>query len=114
MLLVCLHILWIYLHLYVFNIRVVASGNKGEIQRERLFRCKGEIDEANKILRQAKNLEDQPEDFWEPKQRLSKDKESLQSQSPEFYKRHGNVRVTTGINNVLALYVVGQMIATVL
>jgi len=93
------------------SIPATPSRNKGEIQRELLglkrkalaFRRKGEIEEADEILRQAKTLEAQLEDFENKNKDLSlnvsKDKESLWSKSPDFEERHGNLGVATEVDN---------------
>lgn len=80
------------------DITVTASRNKGEIQRELLqlkrkalaLRRKGEIDEAEEILRMAKNLETQMEDF-------------------ESQERHGSWGVAAEVDNTSASSVVGSL-----
>ncbi|XP_027920945.1 uncharacterized protein LOC114178977 isoform X1 [Vigna unguiculata] len=96
------------------SIPAAASRNKGEIQRELLvlkrkalaLRRKGEIEEADEILRQAKTLEAQPEDFGNQNKDLSlnvsKDKQSLPSESVDFRERNGNLGVATDVDNASA------------
>ncbi|XP_068469910.1 uncharacterized protein [Phaseolus vulgaris] len=100
------------------SIPAAASRNKGEIQRELLvlkrkalaFRRKGEIEKADEILRQAKTLEGQLEDFGNQNKDLSlnvsEDKEPLRSESPDFQERHGNLGVATEVDNASASSVV--------
>ncbi|KAK7368912.1 hypothetical protein VNO80_10945 [Phaseolus coccineus] len=100
------------------SIPATASRNKGEIQRELLvlkrkalaFRRKGEIEMADEILRQAKTLEAQLDDFGNQNKdmslNVSKDKESLRSESPDFQERHGNLGVATEVDNASASSVV--------
>ncbi|XP_047174045.1 uncharacterized protein LOC124841760 [Vigna umbellata] len=100
------------------SIPATASRNKGEIQRELLvlkrkalaFRRKGEIEEADEILRQAKTLEAQLEDFGNQNKDLSlnvsKDKQSLPSELPDFREKHGNLGVATEVDNASASSVV--------
>ncbi|XP_014509199.1 uncharacterized protein LOC106768523 isoform X2 [Vigna radiata var. radiata] len=100
------------------SIPATASRNKGEIQRELLvlkrkalaFRRKGEIEEADEILRQAKTLEAQLEDFGNQNKDLSlnvsKDKQSLPCELPDFKERHGNLGVATEVDHASASSVV--------
>ncbi|CAJ1936258.1 unnamed protein product [Sphenostylis stenocarpa] len=100
------------------GIPVTASRNKGEIQRELLvlkrkalaFRRKGEIEEADEILRQAKTLEAQLEDLGNKNKNLSvsvcKDEAPVLSDSSDFQERHGNLGVATEVDNASASSVV--------
>ncbi|RDX81946.1 Hepatocyte growth factor-regulated tyrosine kinase substrate, partial [Mucuna pruriens] len=92
--------------------------SKGEIQRELLvlkrqalaFRRKGEIEEAEEILRKAKSLEAQIEDFGNQNKDLSlnvsKDEQSVLSESSDFQKGHGSLGVATEVDNASASSVV--------
>ncbi|KAK7400445.1 hypothetical protein VNO78_11653 [Psophocarpus tetragonolobus] len=88
--------------------------SRGEIQRELLalkrkalaFRRKGEIEEAEEILRQAKTLEARLEDFGNKNKDSSvndsKDEQSVLSESSDFRERHGNLGVVTAVDNSAA------------
>ncbi|KAH1049892.1 hypothetical protein GLYMA_08G061700v4 [Glycine max] len=100
------------------GIPATASRSKGEIQRELLtlkrkalaFRRKGEIEEAEEILRQAKTLEDQMEAFgnWNKDLSLnvSKDQQSVLSESSDYQERHGSLGVATEVDNASASSVI--------
>lgn len=100
------------------GIAATASRSKGEIQRELLalkrkalaFRRNGEIDEAEEILRKAKSLEVQIENFESQNKdvplNVSKDEQSVLSESSDFQERHGNLGFATGVDNTSASSVV--------
>ncbi|XP_061336420.1 uncharacterized protein LOC133283560 isoform X2 [Gastrolobium bilobum] len=102
------------------GIPATASRNKGEIQRELLalkrkalaFRRKGEIEEAEEILRMAKSLEAQMENFGGQNKDLlhnvSKDEKPVLSESSDFQDRHGNRGVAVEVDNASASSVVGS------
>ncbi|KAG4999433.1 hypothetical protein JHK87_020505 [Glycine soja] len=100
------------------GIPATASRSEGEIQRELLtlkrkalaFRRKGEIEEAEQILRQAKTLEDQMEAFGNRNKDLSlnvsKDQQSVLSESSDYQERHGSLGVATEVDNASASSVI--------
>ncbi|KAJ1376351.1 Tetratricopeptide-like helical domain superfamily [Sesbania bispinosa] len=97
-----------------------ASRSKGEIQRELLalkrkalaLRRKGEIDEAEEILRTAKSLEAQMEDFGSQNKdslsHVSKDEKSVLSESSDFQERNGSWGVAVEVDNDSASSVVAD------
>ncbi|TKY59379.1 Vacuolar protein sorting-associated protein 27 [Spatholobus suberectus] len=100
------------------GIHATSSRSKGEMQRELLvlkrkalaLRRKGEIEEAEEILRKAKSLEAQIEDLGSRNKDLSlnvsKDEQSVLSESSDFQERHGNLGVATEVDNASASSVV--------
>ncbi|KAI5386331.1 uncharacterized protein LOC127100669 [Lathyrus oleraceus] len=99
---------------------VTTSRNKGEIQKELLMlkrkalalRRKGEIEEADDILRMAKNLEAQMEDF----ESQNKDsllnaslKKSVPSELSDFQERHASWGVAAEVGNNSASSVAGSL-----
>ncbi|KAL2343916.1 hypothetical protein Fmac_005201 [Flemingia macrophylla] len=100
------------------GIPATASRSKGEIQRELLvlkrkalaFRRNGEIEVAEEILRKAKSLEAQIEDFGCQNKDLSlnvsMDKQSVLSESSDYQERHGSLGVATAVDIVSASSVV--------
>ncbi|KAL3010928.1 hypothetical protein AAZX31_07G172700 [Glycine max] len=100
------------------GIPATALRSKGEIQRELLtlkrkalaLRRKGEIEEAEEILRQSKTLEAQIEDFANQNKYLSlnvsMDEQSVLSESSVFQERLGSLGVATEVDNASASSVV--------
>ncbi|KAL5054418.1 hypothetical protein RYX36_035100 [Vicia faba] len=100
---------------------VMTKRNKGEIQKELLvlkrkalaLRRKGEIEEADDILRMAKNLEAQMEDFESQNKdsllNASLDKKSVPSESSDFQVRHGSWGVAVEVGNNSASSVAGSL-----
>ncbi|XP_027346098.1 uncharacterized protein LOC113857950 isoform X2 [Abrus precatorius] len=101
-------------------IPATASRSKGEIQRELLAlkrkalacRRKGEGEEAEEILRKAKILEAHIEDFGSQKKdtplNVSKDEQSVLSESCDFQERHGSLGVAIEVDNASVSSVVGS------
>lgn len=102
------------------GIPATASRSKVEIQRELLvlkrkaltLRRKGEIEEAEEVLRMAKSLEAQMEDFESQNKdsllNVSKDKKSVLSESPDFQERHGRWGAADEVDNTSASSVFGS------
>ncbi|OIV94586.1 hypothetical protein TanjilG_25648 [Lupinus angustifolius] len=100
------------------SIPATASRSKGEIQRELLVlkrkalghRRKGEIEEAEEVLRMAKSLEAQMEDFGSQNKELlldvSKEEKSVLPGSYDFLERHGSQGVAVEVDKGSASSVV--------
>ncbi|CAL0331440.1 unnamed protein product [Lupinus luteus] len=100
------------------GIPATASRSKGEIQRELLVlkrkalahRRKGEIEEAEEVLRMAKSLEAQMEDLGSQNKELlldvSKDEKSVLPRSYDFQERHGSQGVAVEVDKGSASSVV--------
>ena len=102
------------------GILATASRSKGEIQKELLvlkrkalaLRRKGEIEEAEEILRMAKSLEAQMEDFGSQNKDLllnvSKDEKPVQSESSDLQERHGSWGVAVKVDKGSASSMAGS------